>query len=159
LFLLYDFNDQSFFSGNKRKISLNLPFHLVDAVTTEDGLVYYVSNEKLSQTITIDQKLHKIYLSDYLGDYITSLTNNFVLNGSYEIEVYPNPSNDILFIRTNTLLKGKQYGLLDMSGKVVLKGELTEKETQINIENLDDGSYIFMVNNPGNFIAKKIIKN
>jgi hypothetical protein len=159
LFLLYDFTGRYFFDGNKRKISLNLPFHLVDGITTEDGLIYYVSNEKLSQTITTNQKLHKIDLSEYLGDYITSSSNNFPTNGSYEIQVYPNPSNQILTVKTNKFSKETQYTILNMSGKIVSNGELTKKETQINIENLDDGSYILMVNSSESYIAKKIIKH
>jgi len=158
LFLLYDFKNHFFFGGNKRKISLNLPFHLVDAVTTEDGLIYYASNEKLSQTITTDQKLHKIDLSEYLSDYITSSKKIFS-EDSEDIEVYPVPARDILTVKTNKPYLASKFSLIDLSGKIVLAGELIKKESQINITNLDNGSYILFVNSYNKWITKKIIKH
>jgi hypothetical protein len=158
IFLLYDFEDHNFFGGNKRKVSLNLPFHLVDAITTEDGLIYYASNEKLSEIIITNQKLHKIDLSEYLSEYITS-SKRKLTNSVEEIEVFPIPSNGILTVKTNMDSAEKQFSLLDMSGKVVSKGHFTTKETQINIKHLNSGSYILILNSSNKFITKRIIKN
>jgi hypothetical protein len=45
--LLYDYEANDFFSGNKRKINLNLAFHQVEGIATNNGLKYFISNEFL----------------------------------------------------------------------------------------------------------------
>lgn len=49
IYLLFDFNNDDFFSGNKRKLSLDIPLHQVEGIATEDGLTFYVTNEGLVQ--------------------------------------------------------------------------------------------------------------
>ncbi|OXA84948.1 hypothetical protein [Flavobacterium hercynium] len=65
LYLLYDFKDNDFFSGNKRRIDLQLPFHQIEGITTTDGIHYYLSNESLVRKpiLNVPQKLHWIDLS------------------------------------------------------------------------------------------------
>ena len=61
LFLLYDFQPFDFFSGNKRKITVDLPFHQVEGIATEDGLMYFISNENFSYSmVSVLQKWHVI---------------------------------------------------------------------------------------------------
>lgn len=72
LYLLYDFKDFNFFSGNKRKIKLKLPFHQIEGISTQDGLLYYLSNENFERKpiINVPQKLHQLDLSRYLSHYL-----------------------------------------------------------------------------------------
>lgn len=72
-YLLYDFNGTNFFSGNRRKVSLNLPFHQTEGIATINGLTYYVTNEYFSTFVTTPQKLHRFDLSGLLGNYIQSV--------------------------------------------------------------------------------------
>lgn len=72
-YLLYDFNGTNFFSGNRRKVSLNLPFHQTEGIATTNGLTYYVTNEYFSTFVTTPQKLHRFDLSGLLGNYIQSI--------------------------------------------------------------------------------------
>lgn len=73
LYLLYDFNATAFFSGNKRKIGLSLPFHQVEGIATTDGLKFYISNEYFNQfTINVPQKIHTLNLSSYLQNYLAN---------------------------------------------------------------------------------------
>lgn len=65
IFLLYDFTDEDFFGGNKRKLGLNLPFHQVEAITTEDGFKFFITNERFDITGTT-QQLHTLDLTPYL---------------------------------------------------------------------------------------------
>jgi hypothetical protein len=73
IFLLYDFQGTDFFSGNKRKISVDLPYHQVEAITTADGLKYFITNENFSQPdlVTVPQALHILDLQLYLGPYLS----------------------------------------------------------------------------------------
>lgn len=67
-YLLYDFKGENFFSGNKRKVEIDLPYHQVEAVSTNDGIRYFVTNEFFTflPFIRVSQKLHEFDLSDYL---------------------------------------------------------------------------------------------
>jgi hypothetical protein len=69
IYLLYDYNNSSFFSGNKRKIKIALPFHQVEGIATQDGLHYYLTNENfvIKPIINSPQQLHSFDLSTFLG--------------------------------------------------------------------------------------------
>jgi hypothetical protein len=83
-YLLYKFNGQDFFSGNKRKVNISLPFHQVEGVTTTNGLDYYATNERFTQYMNVPHKLHHFNLRPYLENYIANLPGGTgtVWNGS-----------------------------------------------------------------------------
>ncbi|MCI9846287.1 T9SS C-terminal target domain-containing protein [Flavobacterium pectinovorum] len=72
LYLLYDFKNHDFLSGNKRKINLKLSFHQIEGITTEDGLHYYLTNEALIRKpiLNIRQQIHYFDLSQILNSYL-----------------------------------------------------------------------------------------
>jgi len=74
-YLLYDFRDFQFFSGNMRRIELLLPLHQVEAVASGDGLFYYVTNESfaLSSELNNEQKLHLFDLKDLVPEHLQAL--------------------------------------------------------------------------------------
>lgn len=69
LYLLYDFKDHNFLTGNKRKIDLKLPFHQIEGIATRDGLHYYVTNESLVRkpVLNVPQQIHYFDLSVLLN--------------------------------------------------------------------------------------------
>ena len=68
LLLLYDDEGNSFFSGNKRKITLQLPFHQVEAVVREFGFRYILTNESFKHGgFSTPARFHRIDLSPYLS--------------------------------------------------------------------------------------------
>ena len=75
IYLFYDFERDHFFSGNKRRIKLKLPFHQIEGITSTNGLQYFLSNEEFKLAkgiIDVPQKLHILDLSPYLKDYIST---------------------------------------------------------------------------------------
>ena len=100
IYLLYDFNANDFFSGNKRKLNLSLSFHQVEGIASNDGLKYYCSNEAFVQApfINTPQKLHVLDLSSYLDNYL----NQIILSASQEaipqIALYPNPASEFIIL-------------------------------------------------------------
>ncbi|RVT77422.1 T9SS C-terminal target domain-containing protein [Flavobacterium sufflavum] len=72
LYLLYDFKDSDFLSGNKRKINLKIPFHQIEGIATFDGIHYYLTNEhlQLKPILNVPQKLHEINLSPFLNSFL-----------------------------------------------------------------------------------------
>ena len=68
LLLLYDYEGNSYFSGNKRKITLQLPFHQVEAVVREFGFRYILTNESFKHGgFSTPARFHRIDLSQYLS--------------------------------------------------------------------------------------------
>lgn len=72
IYLFYDYNNSGFFSGNKRKINIALPFHQMEGISTQDGLHYYLTNENFARKpiINVPQKLHQFDLSSFLTTYL-----------------------------------------------------------------------------------------
>jgi hypothetical protein len=94
LYLLYDFEGNNFFGGNKRKINVSLAFNQTEGITTTNGLDYYVTNEKLVQSfLTIPQKLHRFNLRPYLSQYVPEPT---VWNGTAWTNGIPDIDADVV---------------------------------------------------------------
>ena len=72
IYLFYDYNESGFFSGNKRKIKIALPFHQMEGISTIDGLHYFLTNENFARKriINVPQQLHQFDLSAFLANYL-----------------------------------------------------------------------------------------
>lgn len=72
LYLLYDFKNHSFLSGNKRKINLKLPFHQIEGITSKDGIHYFITNESLVRKPVLNnpQQINYLDLSSALHLYL-----------------------------------------------------------------------------------------
>jgi hypothetical protein len=70
VYLLYDYKNKDFSAGNKRKIKIELPFHQIEGITTQDGLLFYLTNEATVKKpfINTPQQIHSIDLSPYLKE-------------------------------------------------------------------------------------------
>lgn len=73
----------------------------------------------------------------------------------FKVDVYPNPTNDVLHIQIN---KPDDYKVLitEMSGKTVVDTMLNQSSA-IDISNLNEGMYIVLVSNGKITVSKKII--
>lgn len=60
IYLIDDLNDLNFEKANQRKIKLKLPFHQIEAISTTNGIDFYLTNERFSRKVigTIEQHLH-----------------------------------------------------------------------------------------------------
>ena len=72
MYLLYDFKNHDFLSGNKRRINLKLSFHQIEGIATKDGLHYYLTNEALIRKpiLNVRQQIHYFDLSQILNSYL-----------------------------------------------------------------------------------------
>lgn len=71
VFLLYDFKGNEFFSGNKRKIKIKLPFRQIEGIAYKSQLEFYLTNEEFKQWPILNHraKIHKIDLSPFLKSF------------------------------------------------------------------------------------------
>jgi hypothetical protein len=66
VYLLYDFKGRDFFSGNKRKLAVGLPFHQVEGITSSDGVRFYISNESFKKPpyFSNAQQMHTLIINE-----------------------------------------------------------------------------------------------
>ena len=77
---------------------------------------------------------------------------------SYEATIFPNPTSEVLNIRTSTF-ENVTYSLYDAQGKLVLQDKLSSEQTKIPVSNLATGSYSLILNNETqNLKTFKVIK-
>jgi hypothetical protein len=160
--LLYDFQNEAFFSGNKRKIDFAGQDDLqVEGIAASDGINYYLSNERYNQfNVTTDPQIHELDLSAFLSNYLSTTTNNF----EEEISIYPNPmsSDDDLYLNIPKHMLGQNatVEVYTAFGKLVHRKtyESLNKSEQLKLRNLSSGLYIVKVNLKNDVQSYKLIK-
>lgn len=148
LFLLYDFQTDEFFSGNKRKVSLNLPFHQVEGITTKNGLDYFVSNERFSQSgITTEAKIHSLNLSPFLENYIETLSAEVPYQEKEQpVILYPNPVRGMLNFELNAIPVDAFHLMIHNSlGQKTEAYKITSDSFQINVSDFSSGIYYYSI--------------
>jgi hypothetical protein len=147
IYLLYDFDGDNFFSGNKRKLNLSLNFHQIEGITTINGLDYYLSNEHFQQfVINVPQKLHTVNLSEYLSSYlqnVAGVTSNTLREAG--IIIFPNPAFSTLTIQCPQSIVGRQYQIVDMTGRIVQGGVLLSITNILDVASLTPGVYTVII--------------
>ena len=77
---------------------------------------------------------------------------------NYEAIIFPNPTEDVLNIRTSTF-ENVTYTLYDAQGKLVMQNMLSAEQTPIQVSQLAPGSYSLTLNNETqNLKTFKLIK-
>ena len=68
LYLLHDYKNNDFSTGNQRKIKLALPFHQIEGIATFDGKQFYLTNESFVRKpiANTPQQIHRFDLSSHL---------------------------------------------------------------------------------------------
>ncbi len=144
-YLLYDFDGSDFSSGNKRKIEVLLPYHQIEGIATTNGIKYFITNEYFSMEplIKTRQKIHLFDLRAFLGNYLglpfirPDEVNNFIIS--------PVPANDYVMIQSLADLLPAGYMMINMTGQVVMTGELNSESSTLNISGLNPGFYFMRI--------------
>lgn len=148
-----------FFNGNKRKINLNLPYHQIEGITTENGLSYYLTNEKFVQgTVTIPAKVHSLNLEPFLSLYFSENQASLTSPAHASLKLYPNPITDELTIQLSSTNQEGSIELYNQLGELVLIHSITNEDPIIRVatNNLSKGIYtIFIRTNDGSIVAQE----
>ena len=162
LYLLYDFKDHDFFSGNKRKVTLSgMSFHQTEGITTTNGINYFITNEKLVQQpfVNVTQKLHHLDLSVFLGDYVENIPFREIQNDlKGRIHIYRNGVRDILHIDSDRSMDGTRYFIVDNNANEVISGILKNDMTTVNIHKLPLGIYTVKIDKFPRYCYKLVQK-
>lgn len=148
LTMLYDFRGHDFFSGNKRRLDVSLPFHQIEGITSLNGLKFYISNEifSLEEIISSPQKLHLFDLSPYLTEYL--LSGSSILKNSYlkgAVIIYPNPANNYIIVKVNQETRTAPFMIYDMYARMVSSGILSDAISTFDISYLAPGVFTFKI--------------
>lgn len=148
LFLLYDFAGRDFFSGNKRRITVSLPFHQIEGIASSNGIKYYLTNEKfvLQPVANNLQKLHLFDLGQLLEAYLLRSSSMIQIGSDNLFELSPNPTDDKIIVRSISPIRPMTYQIYDQKTTKVLEGILTNQITVIDISHLTCGVYLFLLN-------------
>lgn len=66
---------------------------------------------------------------------------------SNKIKIYPNLTFDVIQVQTNIIEKNASYTITDLSGKLLIKGQILNGHGKINIARLSKGTYILSIGN------------
>jgi hypothetical protein len=61
------------------------------------------------------------------------------------INIYPNPSKDLIQIQVNSYLLGSNYLITDQLGKILMTGKITSETISVDINKLNSGLYFFKI--------------
>nr|WP_299201150.1 T9SS type A sorting domain-containing protein [uncultured Brumimicrobium sp.] len=154
IYLIYDFQNFDLPTANKRKIVLSMPFHQVEAITSTNGLKYFITNENFS-TFNLKQQLHTIDLTPFLEKhppYSLGVSNH---KTKKEFSVYPVPSYHYINIKAKEDINFNDYLMLNYLGQMVLSGTWDLNQKRIDISELPIGVYQLKI---GRF-TQKIVKH
>ena len=73
--------------------------------------------------------------------------------------VYPNPANDLLFIKSNSTSPSAKisYSIIDMYGNLISENKINAAES-IDISNLSNGVYFISIRDEGTISTNRFIK-
>lgn len=143
IYLLYDFEGQNFFSGNKRKLQMPTLAHQIEGITSADGLRFYLSNEYASSgPLTVPAKLHRVDLSAYLGDYLAPQPTGLGERDIFaDLQIYPNPAKDVFWLRGAAF--DTEFELSDGYGRRLQQGQITNDNQEFRLpKDAASGLYI-----------------
>lgn len=109
----------------------------------------------------------KLVVANYIGSdtvtktgYINVVSDCSTLGNSdakaNKTQVYPNPTKNILYIKSQKEIKNIE--IFDLSGKKIININPNEKQTEVNLEKLNSGNYILRTHFENGVESHKIIK-
>ena len=155
--LLYDFQGDNFFSGNKRRLDFGtLVKDQVEAIATSNAMDFYITNEHFTTTqmgseFDFPAKLQRLDLRNYLLPYLADIgavtidTTSVSQPSANNIRIYPNPASVQLFIDYPESFRGANYEILNLSGQRMAKGILKESTISLNNKKFQSGKYILVI--------------
>lgn len=91
----------------------------------------------------------------YLGQSSNVVSEN--KNVDLYFEAWPNPlkSEDVMFLKFNSLINNAQLELIDVVGKIVFETTVYENYLKIDLSKIQCGTYLISVKKDGRVFSKK----
>jgi len=172
IILLYDFQEDDFFSGNVRRLDFDFSTRAqIEAIATHNALDYYITNEQtpisiMDSIIDIPAALQRLDLREFLLPYLSrfGVVENpdalpTVYNLQADIHIYPNPASDIIYMDFPQEFFGAEYEILNLKGQKVAKGVLKEHVIFLENRKMPVGQYVLTVRKDRSLKSIMFIKN
>jgi len=123
-------------------------------VNLQNGGTMYVAGDTNTANITIHHNAASPSKINLPGSNPTLATTQL---NTLDLSIYPNPTNEILFVKSEQINdRISEYAILDLSGRILKVGTLTNGE--INVKELNSGSYILHLKLNESKISKGFVK-
>jgi hypothetical protein len=155
VYLLFDYNQSHFFTGNKRRIEIGnmLTVSQTEGIAFESSTSGFISSEKItSSLITVSPKLFHFDFTSYLENSNVDIVNL----QSNEIRIYPNPATQSIHLTDWSNMQGVE--IIDCTNRLVLKLSGDEISKQIDISHLLQGTYFVRITKDNEVITIPVIK-
>jgi hypothetical protein len=118
-----------------------------------DDLTYY-DQDKILLAATYGRSMYKINIDEFVGMEETAV------NTEKDFTIYPNPVADFLSMNFGKPTAPGAYRIVDVNGKVVLRGALTNTGNHsLDVSNLSSGNYVITVKTDKGSYSRKFIKS
>ncbi len=120
---------------------------------------YYISVEKpglVSDELFIilnENENHAVNWFSINSNNITSITNYYQ---NSTLKIYPNPAND--YLKIEILEPALNYQIIDLTGKILLEGTISDNLSYIEIEGLQKGLYLLQLKSANFTYSIRFIK-
>lgn len=81
------------------------------------------------------------------------------INKKYEMQIYPNPTNNLVTVQLAELPSNGMVNIKDVLGKTLLQQKITSINTEINVNHLPKGIYYVELVDDSYQYAKKLVVN
>jgi hypothetical protein len=127
-----------------------IDFYQIEIINPFPCSVNSSSSKKYAGTSNYESTKSNIVSSEELTSLALIEKSNF--------EIYPNPANNVLYVKTNGGNEIK-ISILSTDGKVIESNRYQNENIEIDISDLNTGIYILRFENQEILISKKFVKN
>ncbi|MBS1684133.1 MAG: T9SS type A sorting domain-containing protein [Bacteroidetes bacterium] len=107
---------------------------------------YYNNLHYISDITAIDIDGYPVTINEGMdSNKIAYEPNGILQTDRSRIQVYPNPVTDILILETDGSMTSSPYSLIDVTGRVVLTGQMSGTRTPVSLATLSPGVYTLRV--------------
>ena len=154
VWLLWDYSSNGFFSGNKRRVELGLPFHQVEAIVSRTDQQFYLSNERYVGALTIEQKWHQWNVSSLFQspNGVDPSTHTQLGNP------YPMPTTGLFQMDMMGPHCFWRYEIYNAQGEMIKRGSHLGNKMNFDITSFSDGMYYVHIVKRETRIVRTIIK-
>ncbi len=121
---------------------------------TSQSIIYTYIPENLGYpfvTLNMNEN-NEVIFAEYVKEFTPSSLSK--VTSDVEVNVFPNPASDLLFLRTNDFVEG-EIEIVDVQGRKVLTQGIKGKNGEVQISSFNSGVYILKLKDKNGLVLKQ----